>query len=236
MITRFLGIFVLAALLGGCAGGVGPSLEGNESAIQTGLSYTDTDMDFHPEPEGASPGSGDKVLPKLNGNFTLPAITDTLSHQWKRTVELMPAAHTSCLPDELRAIVVKAGKYFKSHVIITSAHRTIRHNRRVGGARGSYHLHCQAVDMRVPGVSKSRLARFIRSLPERGGLGTYCGKGIVHVDVGPRREWHYGCRKNRLLARKNRKQAPKDGKNRIVRESRLNPANRLKLLGIKSSL
>jgi hypothetical protein len=76
---------------------------------------------------------------------------------------------------------------------ITSGCRTLAHNRAVGGAPRSYHLSCMAADITVPGVATSVLRDFAMGLPGRGGVGTYCSTPIVHVDVGPRRQWHWGC-------------------------------------------
>jgi len=81
--------------------------------------------------------------------------------------------------------------------IVSSGCRSHRHNRRVGGARRSMHLRCMAADFRVAGVSKAKLRRYVSSLPGRGGVGTYCGRSIVHLDVGPRRSWYHGCRKRK---------------------------------------
>jgi uncharacterized protein YcbK (DUF882 family) len=50
------------------------------------------------------------------------------------------------------------------------------------------HRHCLAADIRVPGIKDSTVIAIARSAPGIGGIGRYCN-GIVHVDVGPRREW-----------------------------------------------
>ena len=67
--------------------------------------------------------------------------------------------------------------------LVTSGHRS-------NGRRGSYHRKCLAADIRIPGVSVSRIVAAARSAPAIGGIGTYCN-GIVHVDVGPSRRWNY---------------------------------------------
>ena len=49
----------------------------------------------------------------------------------------------------------------------------------------------------IPGVSKWDLANYARSMPGRGGVGTYCYTDAVHVDVGPERDWNWRCRRRR---------------------------------------
>ena len=43
-------------------------------------------------------------------------------------------------------------------------------------------MYCAAADVQVPGVSKWELANYVRSMPGRGGVGTYC-----HTEFGPYR-------------------------------------------------
>ena len=83
--------------------------------------------------------------------------------------------------------------HYGKHVHIQSGYRSKHYNRRVGGAKRSYHVACKAVDIQVRGVNKYQLARYLKSLPGRGGVGTYCNNSTVHIDVGPKRQWHYGC-------------------------------------------
>ena len=80
-------------------------------------------------------------------------------------------------------------RHFRKPVTIISGCRSYQHNRRVGGARKSYHLRCMAADIEVAGVSESRVLRYVSNMPGRGGVGTYCRNSMVHVDVGPRRNW-----------------------------------------------
>lgn len=102
---------------------------------------------------------------------------------------------TRGLNPRLRGLLGQISSHYGRPVQVLSGCRSHRHNRRVGGARRSMHLHCKAADIRVAGVSKSRLRRYALRLSGRGGVGTYCGRSIVHVDVGPRRTWYHGCRK-----------------------------------------
>ena len=52
-------------------------------------------------------------------------------------------------------------------------------------------------DIQIKGVSKWELATYLRSLPERGGVGTYCHTASVHIDIGPQRDWNWRCRRKK---------------------------------------
>ncbi len=106
------------------------------------------------------------------------------------------------LNSRLVNLLSEVERHFGRPVTITSGCRSTRTNRRAGGARQSYHLRCMAADIRVAGVSESQVLRYVSKLPGRGGVGTYCRNSIVHLDVGPRREWHQGCGSRTKTARK----------------------------------
>lgn len=99
-----------------------------------------------------------------------------------------------CFPKDLRTVLEDLRKNFGKPVIVTSGHRGARQAR-----RGSQHRTCTAADIRIPGVSSNAIARFARTHRLVGGVGTYCGSrgGMVHVDIGPRRDWHHCGRKRR---------------------------------------
>jgi len=59
----------------------------------------------------------------------------------------------------------------------------------------------QAADIGVPGISKSSLARYLRSRPGRVGIGLYCRSRSVHIDIGPKRQWYWGCGKKKRSRR-----------------------------------
>jgi len=94
-------------------------------------------------------------------------------------------------------------KHFGKPVNVISGCRSHEHNRKIGGARNSYHLRCMAADIRVAGFNDAQVLRYVRTLPGVGGVGTYCHTPMVHVDVGPRRSWYWGCgSRNKKVARK----------------------------------
>ena len=62
-----------------------------------------------------------------------------------------------------------------------------------GVAKNSQHMQAKAIDIRIPGISTSRLRDVALSLHE-GGVGYYPMSQFVHVDVGPVRQWSFGGR------------------------------------------
>jgi len=72
---------------------------------------------------------------------------------------------------------------------VNSGYRTFATNIRTeGSAMNSRHLIGRAADIRVPGVTLSRLAG-MASLFGKGGVGMYLNKRFVHVDTGDERIW-----------------------------------------------
>jgi uncharacterized protein YcbK (DUF882 family) len=97
------------------------------------------------------------------------------------------------LSGRLMRLLSQISHHFGRPVQIISGCRSRAHNRQIGGARESYHLRCMAADFRISGVGPGQLLRFSRSLAGRGGVGSYCRESFIHLDVGPVREWHWGC-------------------------------------------
>jgi hypothetical protein len=95
------------------------------------------------------------------------------------------------LHPRLRSMLYHVEAHFHRPLVVVSGCRSHQHNRRIGGARESWHLRCQAADVKISGVNKYAVARFASSLPGRGGIGTYCHDGSVHIDLGPRRQWYW---------------------------------------------
>ena len=72
--------------------------------------------------------------------------------------------------------------------MLLSGYRSPQHNKRARGSRNSLHMYCAAADIQVAGIGKWELAQYLRSMPGRGGVGTYCHTKSVHIDVGPERD------------------------------------------------
>lgn len=108
----------------------------------------------------------------------------------------------ACLKPGVLQILKIVERNYGRKPIITSGYRSPKRNRRAGGARNSQHIFCKAVDIQVEGVSKWDLATYLRSVPGRGGVGTYCRTKSVHVDIGKKRDWHHPCRRSKARKRK----------------------------------
>lgn len=103
----------------------------------------------------------------------------------------------ACFKPELVRLLKKVEKHYKKPVIVTSGYRSPKHNKRIGGANGSRHTTCEAADVQIKGVTKWELAKFVRTMPDRGGVGTYCHTQSVHIDTGSVRDWNWRCRKRK---------------------------------------
>ena len=57
-----------------------------------------------------------------------------------------------------------------------------------GAALHSLHMQAKAIDIRIPGISTTKLRDAALAL-HRGGVGYYAKKAFVHVDVGRFRHW-----------------------------------------------
>ncbi len=98
-----------------------------------------------------------------------------------------------CFKPELLKVLKIVERHYKKKVMVTSGYRSPTGNRRAGGASNSTHIYCKAADIQVAGVSKWDMAKFLRTIPGRGGVGTYCRTESVHIDIGTQRDWHHPC-------------------------------------------
>jgi len=87
---------------------------------------------------------------------------------------------------------------------VLSGYRTVKHNVKIGGAKFSQHIYEQhprsvAADVRFDSGGVQAWASGARwrfstksrwTDKDRGGVGDYLRSGFVHVDSGPRRDWH----------------------------------------------
>lgn len=103
----------------------------------------------------------------------------------------------ACLKPSLVRVLKTIEGHYGRKVVVTSGYRSPTHNRRARGAKNSLHMYCAAVDIQIEGVTKWELANYVRSMPGRGGVGTYCHTESVHVDVGPERDWNWRCRRRK---------------------------------------
>ncbi|MCF3639066.1 D-Ala-D-Ala carboxypeptidase family metallohydrolase [Rhizobium sp. TRM95111] len=99
----------------------------------------------------------------------------------------------NCLKPELINVLKTVERHYGKPVIVTSALRAAKRNR----ARQSLHTRCEAADIQIAGVSKWELAEYLRTMPDRGGVGTYCHTESVHIDIGEARDWNWRCRRKK---------------------------------------
>lgn len=125
---------------------------------------------------------------------TQPATTEEIEAEEEKTPEPMivekqtDAVNIACIQPEVFRLIRQAGEHFGGTPVITSGQRD-------RGRRRSYHRKCMAADFFVPGIERARLAKYLRSLPGAGGVGTYCHTKAVHIDIGePRNWWQCGLR------------------------------------------
>jgi uncharacterized protein YcbK (DUF882 family) len=142
----------------------------------------DSDVDLHEEEDSGPVLASAAGLARLAPNGLLKQ-TDRVD--------------VACLKPSLVRVLKTVERYYGKKMIITSGYRSPAHNRRARGAKNSLHMYCAAVDVQIPGVSKWELAKFARSMPGRGGVGTYCHTESVHIDVGPERDWNWRCRRRK---------------------------------------
>lgn len=83
--------------------------------------------------------------------------------------------HLVCLLEILRKTINKP-------VIVTSGYRTPEHNKKVGGAKYSYHMRGMAADIRVYGMTPKELAKELDKIAaDECGIIVY--KSWVHFDT-----------------------------------------------------
>ena len=93
------------------------------------------------------------------------------------------SAPKTCLHPKLRRLVHEARRF--GDIRVNSTCRSVEHNARVGGARRSYHLTGDAVDLRIFGDWEAAAVFLSRHV---GGYKHY-GDGLFHIDVGPKRRF-----------------------------------------------
>lgn len=82
----------------------------------------------------------------------------------------------------LVSLLQKIRDKFGAAVIINSAYRTAAHNKKVKGAKNSYHLQGMAADIVIKGVSPKRVAQYAEAIGVKG-IGWYEIQGFTHVDT-----------------------------------------------------
>lgn len=144
--------------------------------------------------DGADDNSDDNEPAGLMRLISAPGLARVAPNGiWIQT----PYVETDCFKPELMKMLHTVEKHYGKPPIVTSGYRPPVWNSKSGGAEHSLHTTCNAADIQVNGVSKWELASYLRSLPERGGVGTYCYTNSVHIDTGDQRDWDWRCQRKK---------------------------------------
>ena len=156
---------------------------GTLPGVKSANALLSTDTNDHSEAEEVDDGAPQfKEVASLAGLARLAP-----NGLWLQTEKVK----TGCFKPELLQVLKTIEKHYDKPIIVTSGLRDIKVNR----AKQSLHTRCEAADIQIAGVTKWELADYLRSMPGRGGVGTYCHTESVHIDVGPERDWNWRCRR-----------------------------------------
>ena len=130
------------------------------------------------------------------GDAYVPAALEQLNH-FLRDHRTNDASHYDPREFDLLHTLMKSLGRANGMVDVVCGYRTpwsnnyLRKRSAVTGvAKNSQHMEARAIDIRVPGVSTSRLRDAALGL-HSGGVGYYPVSQFVHVDVGPVRQWTF---------------------------------------------
>ncbi|MFQ0815374.1 hypothetical protein AVM02_02420 [Brucella anthropi] len=91
------------------------------------------------------------------------------------------------IADDIRRALLAAGEQMGGRDFgITSGYRSPEHNKRVGGAKSSYHTRGEAVDIDMKGMSEAQRAQLVQLLAQQGvgGFITYSNSpDMLHIDM-----------------------------------------------------
>ena len=165
---------------------------GNAGATAAGLPGFDRNRAPGQNPAGAPPEGDQKKPPlQLASAAGLARLAPHGLHIQNSNVDV------SCLKPELVRVLKKVERHYGRPVVVTSGYRDPNRNKKARGVENSLHIYCAAADIQIEGVTKSELASYLRSMPGRGGVGTYCYTDSVHIDIGPERDWNWRCRRRK---------------------------------------
>jgi uncharacterized protein YcbK (DUF882 family) len=163
-------------------------------AVAVSPATADSPHAFTSTQDKPAPATAEEAKPAPRESSTRLGVVSGNVHRLQRSNAggmARQTAHvaTGCLRPGLVAILRRASSHFGSEAVVTSGFRRGR----------GYHAKCMAADVQIAGVSPGTLARWFRSQPDVGGVGTYRHTRSVHVDVAERKySWHGGRSSRRV--------------------------------------
>ena len=95
------------------------------------------------------------------------------------------------LTDDTKAAFGKLQETLGRELPIKSGYRSPERNRRARGAKRSRHMHGDAIDVDVRGMTKAERLAFIEAAFDAGFTGIGVGPNSIHIDRGKPRAWGY---------------------------------------------
>jgi hypothetical protein len=150
-----------------------------------------------PEPPPAKPAAKPKAPTKPAAKPKAPAKSPAQTTQrFPFTIDDLHCndARKTPVPENLRGnamqlldnleVIWRESGY--RQMTITNAYRTKAHNRRVGGAKASYHMRAMAGDIRIAGMRPTEVRSLLERLMDEGKItagGYYCMSTATHYDT-----------------------------------------------------
>lgn len=85
------------------------------------------------------------------------------------------------IDSQLIETLEKIRNHFGTPIIINSGFRTVKHNKKVNGAKTSYHCKGMAADIVVKGHDSKEVAEYANSIMKQGGVIRY--ESFTHIDI-----------------------------------------------------
>lgn len=120
-----------------------------------------------------------------NGRYRNDALSEfyRIARDWRQDAEVKIDTRTINVVYKIQTLLEKEGPFQ-----LVSGYRTPQTNHLVHGAKHSFHMRGEALDIAHPEVS-TRLLHKVALHVRGGGVGYYPREHFVHVDCGPVRSW-----------------------------------------------
>jgi len=105
------------------------------------------------------------------------------AHFWLKEFQCACCGHVKISCELVRALEELRAQLGGKPIIVTSGLRCVSHNRAVGGAPDSDHLHGWAADIIVDGMMPDEIARIAAHVPSIVRILTYSDKACVHIGI-----------------------------------------------------